>query len=274
MLDWLTVLIPMRLFLLPLMLAAAALPPCAAEAAKATKAAEVPKQLRACADTNEFAPYTYTSRKGGDEVAGYNADYLRELLVPLGRSVTISRLPWKRCLVDTMAGRFDLVLDAAGTPERQRQFHLARSHYSVTPIILYDRRHPAPPLAGPKDLAQLTRCEVLGWDYSGAGLPAAAAPASAPATAAGALAMLRAGRCQVMVYDLELLHGLRQVGDQALADGLGHVRMPWVPTYQMHLGVSRNVPYAWELLRMLDRGVERMDRQGARARIIARHIPG
>lgn len=272
MLNWLNASIPMRLFLLPLMLAAAALPPCAAEAA------EVPKQLRACADSNEFAPYTYTSRKGGGEVAGevtgYNADYLRELLAPLGRSVTISRLPWKRCLADTMAGRYDLVLDAAGTPERQRQFHLARSHYSVTPIVLFDRRRPPPPFSNPKDLEQLTRCEVLGWDYSGAGLAAAAAPASAPATAAGALAMLRAGRCQVMLYDLELLHGLQQVGEQALVEGLGHLRLPWVPTYDMHVGVSRQVPYAWELLRMLDRGVERMDRAGARARIMARHIPG
>ncbi|MRV71307.1 transporter substrate-binding domain-containing protein [Duganella sp. FT92W] len=256
----------MRVFLLSLLLVATALP-------RMAMAADVPKQVRACADTNDFPPYTYRSRKEAKDVMGYNADYLRQLLAPQGRTLSITQLPWKRCLADTMAGLYDVVLDAAGTPERQRQFHLARSHYAVTPIILFDRRRPPPPVANPNELTQLTRCEVLGWDYSGAGVTAASVPVSAPTTAASALNMLRAGRCQVMLYDLELLHGLQLVGDDALAEGLDYRPVSWVPTYRMHVGVSRKVPYAWDLLRMLDRGVERMEQEGAGARILARHIP-
>jgi ABC-type amino acid transport substrate-binding protein len=238
--------------------------------------AAVPRQLRVCGDQSEFAPYTYYSRAGAaakhGEVTGYNVDFLAELLGPAGRVARITLLPWKRCLAMAAIGQFDMVLDAGDTPERRRDFLLAQGHYQITPIVMFHQDRPPGPVDSAQQASGLKRCEVLGWDYSGAGTPPQDETASRPATLAGALAMLRAGRCEVMIYNLELLQGLRQMGDGSAMDGIGYQPMPWVASYEMHFAVSRKVSYAQPLLALLNQGIARLARTGAPERLLRRHL--
>jgi ABC-type amino acid transport substrate-binding protein len=241
--------------------------------------AAVPRQLRVCGDQSEFAPYTYYTRAGASgaaakrgAVSGYNVDFLAELLSPAGRAASITLLPWKRCLAMAAAGQFDMVLDAGDTQERRRAFLLAQAHYKITPVLLFHHDRPPGPVESAQEATALKRCEVLGWDYAGAGTPPQDDNVSRPATLAGALAMLRAGRCQVMIYNLELLQGLRQLGEDAGLDGIEHQPLPWVPSYRMHFAVSRKVRYAEPLLALLNQGIARLARTGAPERLLRRHL--
>lgn len=229
----------------------------------------VPQTLRACGDIGEFPPYTY--RIGG-EVTGYNVDMLRALLAGSRRSVTFSLLPWKRCLAMSAAGQFDIVLDAAGTPDRRRDYLLVRSHYAISPIYLYSTAQAAPELQSQQDLLRYRRCEILGWDYSGTGIPNADDQVTRPATIDAALSMLRNARCELMVYDRELVLGLQQLHGQAWLDGLGYKVIPWLSPYALHFGVSRRLPYAQALTALLDEGVATLQKKGESTRMLERYL--
>lgn len=241
--------------------------------AAAPAPAQVPAVLRACGDRSQFPPYTFVAA-GSQGATGYNVDFLAELLAAEDRQIRIELLPWKRCLALVAKGDFDIVLDIGGTPARSKDFHLVRSHYTVTPVIVYSLERPVAAVRRKEELAGIKRCEMLGWDYSATGLPQVPDElVSRPATIESAFAMLRAGRCQAMVYDVELVQGLEAHYGKSWMAGLGYHVLPWVPTYQMHLGISRQVPHAASLQRMLDAGVERLQRSGQATRLLERYLP-
>jgi len=68
-----------------------------------------------------------------------------------------------------------------------------------------------------------------------------------------------------------LLDGLRlSLKPDTLAD-LDYHPLPWLPSYQLHLGVSRATPYAVEPTRLLDAGIEQLARSGDAARLQRQH---
>lgn len=223
--------------------------------------------MRVCADSNDFAPFTYTGKHGVD---GYNVDYLKGMLTPIGRHAAITRLPWIRCLALAAAGEYDIVLDAVKVTSRDAEFAYGRNHYSLTPIVMYRKGLKLPPIKAPADLAPFKQCQVLGWDYSLAGVPMVNDGVTKPTTQGAALEMLRSGRCQIMVYDLELIPGMRLLpgGD----DDLAYVPLPWVTKADMYMMVSRALPYTRELVEMISTGVDRMEKSGEAARLLARHV--
>ncbi len=229
--------------------------------------AEVPRQLRVCADSNDFAPFTYTGRRGTD---GYNVDYLKAMLTPEERTAVITRLPWIRCLAMAADGQFDVVLDAVKVASRAAEFVYPQAHYKLTPIILFRKGFKLPAIKVAADLRQLKQCQVLGWDYSLAGIPQDNDGVTKPATQAAAITMLRAGRCDIMVYDLELIPGV-QLGPQQRSE-LDFIHLPWLANAELHMMVSRAVPYAEELVNLINRGVERLEKSGEATRLLARHV--
>jgi polar amino acid transport system substrate-binding protein len=251
--------------LLALLVAAAM--PCIARA-------EVPRNLKACGDFAEFAPYTVAVRSVDGtrtgETGGYNVDYLNHLLAAGGRTVTYTLLPWKRCVAMAAKGDFDIILDVASSPERKRDFLLAEGHYSISPGLIYRLNEPAPQVRNVVDFASYRRCEILGWDYSPLGLPSNDS-VSRPATLEAAMTMLRAGRGQVLYFNLELLEGLGGI-EGLRATGLGFLALPWMQRYQLHFGVGRKLPHGPELQALLSRGIERMRKSGEAARLLERRM--
>lgn len=236
---------------------------------------DVPRQLKACGDINEFPPYTYFERHDGkltEAVAGFNVDYLAGVLGAGKRSVTVDLLPWKRCLLLGSQGRYDMVLDVSGQAARQRDFYIAESHYSIRPIMMFSEKMPPPPGDTPEVLAHYSRCEVLGWDYSLYNLRPDQGSVTNPSTLDGALRMLRIGRCQVMVHNLELVLGMRQVGKQELLEGLTYRYISWLPTYELHIAVTRQKPYALRLVELLNRGRLDMKKSGEMQRLQRKYL--
>ncbi len=241
-------------------------------------AAAVPRQLRVCGDINETAPYTYFARDGNaasGAVTGYNVALLDSLLATSGRSASYTLLPWKRCLALAAAGQFDIVLDAVEVDERKRDFYYPRAHYTISPILLFSKANPLPKIRVAADLQPFSLCQVLGWDYSLAGIRQPEALLSRPPTLNAALDMLRAGRCQVMIYDLELLRGLGRTASGATArlDDFDNLPLPWLASVDMHWMVSRAPAYATDLNALLDAGIASMQQSGEARRLLLRVGP-
>jgi len=242
------------------------------------RAAEVepPAVLRACGDAGEYPPYTFPARsKGqpGSRVAGFNADFLQQLLAPSGRRVEITLLPWKRCLAMAQQGQFDFVLDVAATPARRAQFALSQPYGRLHSILMFDPRRPVSAPASRQDVDRLRRCEVLGWDTTRAGGSVPSDSQSYPSTMEMGFSMLAAGRCAAMISQLEVVRSLHLVGGESWVRGLQHHPLPQLPVSSLQYGVSRAPPYATRLLALLDAGIARMDQDGSLQRILANYVP-
>lgn len=251
------------------------------ESPKAAAAQELPAQLTACGDEGGFPPYSYVERSGDNStppsgsVIGYNVDLLRELFAPLGHSVEFTLLPWPRCLALVGNGDIDMAMDVSRTPDRQGDLLFPRAHYSTTTILIQAGPVTAETaISTPAELEAQRVCIINGWAFSALGMSPNARPAGTPLNPAAAADMLRAGRCNVLPYAREALLG-NSLLDPAFpldTEEFTQTVVPWEVRSEKHFAVGHALPYAEELVALLDEGIARLLASGAAERILQRHL--
>jgi len=159
------------------------------------------------------------------------------------------------------SGQIDLVLDIAKTPERERDYQYSNFNYTLTPIYIASKSHRVPKLEAPDDFAKYRICQPLGWDYTLAGLPLNSVTVR-PYTLDSAVKMLKLGRCDAFLINIETLDGLRRIGKGDFFDDsdLTFPSLPWFPKVPLYTAVSRAVPYRDELVQLINHGIEQFDK--------------
>lgn len=233
--------------------------------------AALPPELRVCGDVLEFPPFVYFERVDGKKtstVRGYDVDVLNLIVAGSGRKLQIDMLPWARCLLLGARGKYDILLDGIRVPERERDFLLAESHYAVTPLFLYLKDRPRPPIDSLDSLKQVRVCSQADYNYSTFGLTDAMISNRARSVD-DAATMLKLDRCNVLLQELEILRANARLGGIDLLNDptLVQERPAWLGSLEFHYLVSRAVPYRRELLQLLDRGVARLRKSGELERV-------
>lgn len=241
-------------------------------AAPAVEKPAVPTELRACGEGDGFPPFTYATPENG-VATGFHVEVMHSVLAQSQRRLHVDLLPWARCVALAARGRYDLILDVSDTAMRKRDFALPRHSYTLTSIGVYRRSAPIPPLRTLADLLPLSRCEILGWDYSSAGLPAEVPAAGQPPTIEAAAKMLRAGRCDVLLYDAELMGAAALLGrpEPLPDDEFARTPLQWVGNIRLYAGVSRALPYRDALVQLLDEGLARFQASDEAKRLRAKY---
>jgi ABC-type amino acid transport substrate-binding protein len=235
----------------------------------------VPAQLHACTSDTDWPPFSYASRDPGHsgELVGYTPEYLRAAL-PAPVRVAIDTMPWKRCLAMAAGGERDMVLDMLGTAERAETFALPPPYYTLRRFVVLYRRDGRPMHATrAAELAGLRSCMQKDWSQLGT-LHLLPGPVHGPRTYDAAVAMLAAGRCDVLFGPLDVLRGYGMIGG---ADVFRDARfrsqeLPGEPDSPHYFGVSRQVGYSQALVALLSAGIERMQRSGAEAQLWKAHV--
>ena len=238
--------------------------------------AELPHEISACGDQNEFPPFTYLAREGGritDRLTGYSVDYLRTLMAASGREAKITLLPWARCLALAAKGEIDIALDGVRTPTRERDFVFPSPYASMRFGYIYAKSRPAPKVNVPTDLLGLSLCGQTGYTYEMFGLPPAMTINHANSYNA-AVRMLFAGRCDLLFTNREVSSLYDELGYENLL-GSGKIEfapLPWAQAIKFYLLVGRASPRRDELLEFLNREIERMDRSGETRKLTRQYL--
>lgn len=91
-------------------------------------------------DTEGYPPFVYIN-KGTGEYEGYSVDLLNLVFEGSGAKIRYNLLPWERCLIYVKEGdKADIILVAASTEERRRQFLFSDSIAEVHLGYFYDKR--------------------------------------------------------------------------------------------------------------------------------------
>lgn len=178
-------------------------------------AAEV---VRVCADIGGFPPYSYQEVSGQGAVQGMSVDLVTAIMKSHGKAVEVEAMPWKRCLAEVEKGtRYAMVLDATYNDERAVKYLLSDPLYQIHSALYYDpKRFPTPPKVNTaKDMLAYRYCGISGYNYAMYPLPAQAWDMSA-ADEVARFKMLRAGRCDFALADVEPLLGFVRIGQMDL----------------------------------------------------------
>jgi polar amino acid transport system substrate-binding protein len=233
--------------------------------------AALPQTLRVCGDVNEFPPLSYHQRVDGKKsrtVAGFDVEVLEYIFAGSGHKLDVDLVPWARCLLMAKRGQFDIVMDGIKTPERERDFLHASSHYALTPILFYLKGEPKPVLDTVQDLAQQRICSQADYNYASYGVPDAMITNRARSID-DAAAMLKLGRCSILLQEVEVLQAHARLGGIDLMNhpDFEKIKADWMKPIDFYFMVARTNPHRKELLDVLDRGIARMRRNGELERV-------
>lgn len=239
-------------------------------------AAEIgPVQI--CEDANEWPPYTYLERQGSRaELRGFSVELARAVLDKHHIAYKIELLPWQRCLREVAEGqRFQMLLNAAATPEREQQYLLSLPYHQTHSHIFFLSSRFAQGFkpVGAAELQRYTLGGVRGYAYPQL---SAAQRESMLRTGnyAALLRMLRLGRVDLLVEDVEPLLGMARLGLVELPGdpAVGHVPLAGSPATSYHMLFTRQRPQGAALQALFNAELREMQASGELARRLARYL--
>ncbi len=211
--------------------------------------------LSICDDGAGWPPFTFADPKNPRAVIGASKDLIFGILERAGYSPHIELLPWKRCLAQVESGQTAMLLNASYSDERARKFWMTKPYYSVRSALYYrTSKFPSPPkLQTPADMKQYRYCGMFGYNYAMYDLPPSQLDTGAK-DEPGRFAMLARDRCDFVLGDVELLDAFAASGNVNL-DGTARIPIPGATPKEFHAMVSRALPDAEKLLKILDDGI-------------------
>jgi len=233
---------------------------------------ELPAVIKACG--TEFPPFTYSipARDGSPGAAGgFSVTLLRAALAP--QPVQISVVPWTRCLADAAAGLYDVVLDSYVLPEREVHFMHSTPIYRFTLGIAMRKDDSTAP-SRIEDLMGLRQCNVASWYVRPAAVPPPPPGSSKAITLENGLAMVRAGRCDLLPLGLESIWAAREQAQwRRHEEGIVFWPIPWHRSEALHILVRRSASYGIKLRERINQGLEREKASGETARLRKQYLP-
>jgi polar amino acid transport system substrate-binding protein len=220
--------------------------------------AALPTEIAVCDDDAEWPPYTYFERVNGvksNKLTGFSVDYLQRILARKGLHFTLELLPWQRCMAEVNEGRYAMLLNASTNDERVKTFLVSKPYYALTLVYFYPADRPKPAVNNPADFRRLRSCGVSGYNYAPFGLEPDMIDTDAK-DLTQAFLKLKRDRCDVVPDRLEVALGYQTLGLINLQkEGLRYAPIPGLPRSPFYMMVSRNVPYAAELLAAINEGI-------------------
>lgn len=230
--------------------------------------------IRVCGQIAEWPPYLYFKRDLGgptDEVTGYSAEMLQLSLERKGLRHTFDMLPWKRCTESVRLGMHDMMTDLAGNAERSKTYLVSKPYYSQHLVYFYDTSRPRPAVETAADLKKFRLCGINGYTYAAFGLSSAQMDTGSQ-DLMQSLLKLKNNRCDAVPERLEIALGYQALGKVDFkVFGIGYGALPDLAPSPFHMMVSRNVPYAAELLEVLNEGIDTLGRSGEAKRLAAKY---
>lgn len=227
-----------------------------------------------CSSDAEWPPYTYYQRSGGvitTKLVGYSVDYLQRVLVRQGLHFHVEMVPWVRCMERVGSGEYDMLLNAGINPEREKKYLVTHPYYTLTMVYFYAQARPKPRVDSWRDLTRMRLCGVHGHNYDSFNLQPEQIDTGAN-DIGQALNKLKAGRCDVVPERLEVVLGYRAIGQIDLARmNIGYAPIPGLKSVPFSMMVSRRVPYARQLLQVLNDGIDNLNAHEGGCDLAARY---
>ena len=224
--------------------------------------------IRTCNDGGEWPPYFWKIRQGGevtDDLTGYDLDYLQNIFDNVGADFTFELIAWSRCLHEVETGdSYDMVTSVAYSKERDQNYLMTDSYYTVQPHYFYPKANFPQGLEidSLDAFAQYKVCGLRGYNYANFGIPTETIDTGTKVFSQ-LIEKTARGRCDMFLGRYEIFAGFAKTGnDYITRHDLETAPMPGVPGDKFYMMVSRNYEHAEDLVAMLNEGIARLKASG------------
>lgn len=236
-----------------------------------------------CDDANEWPPYTYFERVGGNKsskVVGFSVDVLDEIFARHQIRYTITMLPWARCLLEVKKGNhYQMVLDITAAPEREAMFWFSRPVYFTNTYYFYSRKKFPQGLSilAMADLKAYRVCGIHGYNVNYTGFKDFFKPGEVDQGTKdykALIAKLHAQHCDLFLEQYQAMQGYAVIGQPFLDDqNLAGEAMPGLIPSPFRFAISRRYPAGESLLRMINEELEQMEASGRLKALWKKRVP-
>ncbi|WP_018691042.1 substrate-binding periplasmic protein [Algicola sagamiensis] len=230
-----------------------------------------------CGETGEWPPFNFFERKSGEKTAlsvGYDIDIARIIFSKHQLNYKVVIKPWKRCLSEAIEGKVHVVFSASTNPQRDRDYLLSTSYYSVRPILAF----------GPKTTIEQQKllldkkagggailCGRTGYNYANFGFEEHQIKVRVK-TYGQLIELAQKGRCTAFLARYEPLHGQQIIDSKLDFKQLEFAFIPGVEPEPFYMLISRNYEFAYELKGVLDEGIYNLKKARSHLSVLSRYI--
>lgn len=229
------------------------------------------KEIKICDDDGGWPPYTYADPKNKENVIGAATDIVKEILKRAGNVGKVTLMPWKRCLGEVESGASSMLINASYNDERAKKYLVSKPYYTIASGLVYlSSKFPQKPeIKTVDEMKKYKYCGLLGYNYDMYKLPAENLDMQAK-DEDQRFKKLRAGRCDFILADLEILKGFVKMG-QVNMDGTDSIPIPESKPKEFHMLISRAESAGEPLLKTLDEGLEKLKADGTYTKIFTNY---
>ncbi|NVK17632.1 MAG: transporter substrate-binding domain-containing protein [Methylocystaceae bacterium] len=223
--------------------------------------------IRFCGDGSGWPPYTYIDPKEPGVVKGYDVDVIKEILESHGIIAEFSMPSWKQCLERAKDGHaFQVALSSSYNDKRAHDFIFTRKYYSSVQSYFYstERFKVRPDIKKASDLFLFGQvCGRYSYNYEGTGVLKNDQINMAAKSYTALVSRTLNDDCAFFIGRPSILLGFRLMEAKLInANEISYAPIPNAKHDDFYMLISRNSPYADELKRILDEGIERLEKSG------------
>jgi len=223
-------------------------------------------------DTAQWPPFTYYKVDKGkrtNKIVGFSVDVISEIFKKNDINFTITLLPWKRALKEVKEGEsYQLILNATYTKQRQNNYHITRSYYTLSYLAFYSaKKYPSGLVVKNtqyiKDNYKL--CGLLGYNYYVNGFTEKEIDKTSLYNYDKLIKVMhhRTQRCDLFIEGYEVFVGFKTIGKNYLDDEkLKYTRIPNTHPKKFHMLISKNYIYSKQLEQIINEGINLMETTG------------
>ncbi|WP_163835316.1 substrate-binding periplasmic protein [Spartinivicinus ruber] len=222
-----------------------------------------------------WAPFEYHKRTGTKELVGYNVDVMEEIVKSYKLKLKHVIRPWKRCLGSLKSGEFHMIWPTSLNDERRRDYLYSRHSYELTPAYFYLKSQYPEGITVKQVREKISpdlRCGLLGYNYTNFGFKNEEIERS---TKDHSALITRVNRkfCHIAFARLEIIAAAWMVFDKPLlTKDIAYQALP-VPKERFHFLISKKHPQGKQLLNIINKELEKMEKNGRLKEILNKYIP-
>ncbi|EQC47468.1 ABC transporter substrate-binding protein [Bacteriovorax sp. Seq25_V] len=225
-----------------------------------------------CAEDAGWPPFSIPEISENGEtgnVSGFNKELISKIFNKHHINFKFIIKPWSRCLYEAIHGDINIVVDAATNPQREKDYILTNTIYTLTPIYFFNKKNKDSFSANIKASTLYTKgdiCGQSGYTYTNFGLDNNKIKMVSK-DLASVLDLVSKGRCTIgltrrEVLDIELKNfkDADEIQSQTIAD---------VEVENFYWLVNKNYKYTKELVHIINSELLEMRKNGSYSKLIS-----
>jgi polar amino acid transport system substrate-binding protein len=242
--------------------------------------------LYICDDAAEWPPFVFYERDNGKvnkhKVVGALVDMYNVIFKDLNITYKLDLLPWKRCtyLVKkySVAKKY-AIFPGVYSKKRAKVLYVTKPIYTTHQVIWFSTKKYTKKEILDKvkhDIDSLKICDVNGYNtsfyYNILHLSKNKKINQEATSQCAVLKKISAGRCDIMVASKEAILGYQMIGKCKIPKDISYVPYEKLSNTKFRLFIAKSYPHAKELLKELNKEIDKLDKTGLREKILKKWI--